>query len=283
MSTNYRTEYFEHVDLTPIVGEPDFISLNRLKNELKRNAQNVPCILGGGNHGFLGLILTPAEYNTIAPGTPFNNQPHPGPLTIPAGTTNVQARVIENTYNANLKLYDQCVAMEKALKQQITKAIHEDWLKPLRDPVTHAINDDIPTMLTFLFAQHGDVSAAALSDKEDKVKQMHYVPATEPIDKVFTTIHELAEFAAAANSPYNEQQIINIAYVIIKKCKVFNDAITRFNRDIRATPVNNNWNYFKDFFRAAYRELREVGDLTVADTPFNEANLISGIVDALQQ
>ena len=205
MSTNYRTDYFENVDLTPIVGEPDFVSLNRLKNELKSNAQNVPCTLGGGNHGFLGLVLTPAEYNLIAPGTPFVMQPHPGPLLIPAGTTNVQARVIENNHTADMKLYDQCVAMEKALKQQIVKAIHEDWLDPIRNPTTHAIEHDIPYILGFLFDQHGNVSAAALSDKEDKVKNMNYQPANEPIDKVFNTIQDLAEFAAAANSPYNEQ------------------------------------------------------------------------------
>ena len=283
MVTNYRTEYFEKTDLTPIRGEPDFECLNRLKNELKRNAQSVPCELGGGNHGFLGLVLTPAEYATIVPTNPFVPQPHPGTLNIPAGTTGVQARVLESNYNNRMKLYEQCVAMEQALKQQLTKAIDDEWLEPLRNAVTDSIDQVIPTILTFLFAEHGDVSPASLSRREEDVKNMSYIPDREPIDKIFTEVQELAEFANAANAPYNEQQVINIAYVIIKKHRVFNQAITMFNREVRANAANNTWTFFKTFFCNAYRELREVGDLTVADTPFNEANLISGIVDALQQ
>ena len=283
MAVNYRTEFFEHVDLTPIAGEPDFESLNRLKNELKRNAQNVPCPLGGGNHGFLGMVLTAAEYAVVVPAHQFVAQAHPGNLTIPAGTTAIQARVQESNYNNRMKLYEQCVAMEKALKQQIVKAIHEDWLEPLRNPITNSIDHTILNILAYLFTQHGDVSADALVRRETEVKNINYDPSSDPIDTIFTAVQTLAEFAAAANAAYTEQQIINLAYVIIKKQRVFNQASTEFNREIRATPSNNTWQFFKTFFRQAYRELKEVGELTIADTPFNEANIITGIVEALQQ
>ena len=179
MVTNYRTEYFDHVDLTPIIGEPDFESLNRLKNQLKSNAQSVPCSLGGGNHGFLGLVLTQAEYNVVVPGQVFNIPAHPGNLVIPAGTTNVQACVLESNYNYEMKLYEQSVAMEKALQQQIVKAIHETWMKPLINPTTNAIDFTIPQILAFLFHEHGDVSAAALSRREDEVKNLPYNPSCE--------------------------------------------------------------------------------------------------------
>ena len=42
MVVNYRTEFLEKNDLTPIPGKPDFPSLNCLKNELKHNTQNDP-------------------------------------------------------------------------------------------------------------------------------------------------------------------------------------------------------------------------------------------------
>lgn len=283
VTTNYRQEFFEYTDLTPVIGQPNFESLNKLKNELKSNAQSVPCVLGGGNHGFLGLVLSQAEYQAIVPGANFVPEPHPGNLVIPAGTSNVQARVLESNYNNQMKLHDQCVAIEKALKQQISKAIHKDWLDPLRNPVTNAIDHNIPHILAFLFNAHGDVSATAVARREDELKQMQYDPATEPIDKIFTAVQTMAEFADAAGATYTERQIINFGYVILQKHRVFNDAITRYNRDIRANPLNQTWNYFKQFFRIAYRELKEVGELTVQDTPYNEANLISGIVDALQR
>ena len=43
--------------VTPIVGEPTYATLKTLKDQLKANAASVPTTLGGGNHGYLGLIL----------------------------------------------------------------------------------------------------------------------------------------------------------------------------------------------------------------------------------
>jgi hypothetical protein len=55
-----------------IQGAPDFSSLSELKQLLGANAAEKDMTLGRGTNGYLGLILTAAEYNTIAPGTPFN-------------------------------------------------------------------------------------------------------------------------------------------------------------------------------------------------------------------
>ena len=62
-STNidYVDTYFELPTLTKIHGEPTYFQLKELKNELKSNATSVTTDLGGGGHGHLGLVLTPAE------------------------------------------------------------------------------------------------------------------------------------------------------------------------------------------------------------------------------
>ena len=52
--------------VTKITGEPNYESLKTLKDELKANAASIPTTLGGGTHGYLGLILSPAAYATIA-------------------------------------------------------------------------------------------------------------------------------------------------------------------------------------------------------------------------
>ena len=82
---NYKQDFFEYNPLTKVIGEPNFESLLRLKNEIKANSQTVPTQLGGGQHGFLGAILSPAEYALIS-NDPFVPPAHPGPLDIPAGT-----------------------------------------------------------------------------------------------------------------------------------------------------------------------------------------------------
>ena len=82
---------FEYHALTKIHGEPDYASLKRLKEQLKANANKIISNLGGGNHGYLGLVLDNAEYNAI-PGTVLFVAPgYPPVLAIPATATPVEA------------------------------------------------------------------------------------------------------------------------------------------------------------------------------------------------
>ena len=51
-----KQTFFDYPDLTKIDGKPNIMTLLKLKNELKANAQSVPTVLGGGQHGHLGLV-----------------------------------------------------------------------------------------------------------------------------------------------------------------------------------------------------------------------------------
>ena len=273
MSTNYRSEFFQFETLTPIQGEPDFASILKLKNEVKANAQSLPSTLGGGNHGYLGLVTTPVEYALVS-NTPFTKEPYPGPLTFPTGTTTIQSKMLEDAYKKRVALYNACVGVEKAILQQIVKAVEEDWLAPLRNNTTNAIQGTIPDIIGYLFTTHGDISPDSLIQREQGVKSMDYRPDTEPVDKVFTEVTHLIDYASAAGAPYTRPQTLNIAYVILKNTRVFNNAIKEWNRNIRATPNQATWVNFKSPFRDAYKELREVEELRVGETQFNLANLI---------
>ena len=97
-SVNYEESYFKHPVLTAIRGEYTYEKIHHLKNELKANASLVPTTLGGGNHGYLGMILTPAEYRHISPTDPLTQIPNPGVLVPnPAGTA-AQIASTENTH-----------------------------------------------------------------------------------------------------------------------------------------------------------------------------------------
>ena len=182
-----------------------------------------------------------------------------------------------------MKNYNACTGVEKALIQQIVKALHEDWLSPLRNTTTDMIQGTIPVILQYLFTRHGNVSADALDRKEGEIKQMHYNPEVDSLDTVFNAVDELAEFATAAGLPYTRPQKIKFAYLILKRLKVFNQAIVDWNKHLRRTPANNTWINFKIFFRQQYDDLKEVGELTIANTQFSHANLVSQIVDAVQE
>ena len=59
------TKCFTHSVLTKIHGQPSYNILNTLKKELKANATGVVTDLGGGCHGYYGLVVTPAEYTNV--------------------------------------------------------------------------------------------------------------------------------------------------------------------------------------------------------------------------
>ena len=78
---DYRSRFFEYKTLTKIVGEPTIDTIAKLHKEVKRNAQKVPTTLGGGQNGYLGLVVPAQVYNVI-PGTrPFYRPQDPGTFT----------------------------------------------------------------------------------------------------------------------------------------------------------------------------------------------------------
>ena len=87
---DYASSYFKYKTPTPIHGTPTNKSLKRLKTELRANASSVKSELGGGDHGYLGLVLTNEEYTSIIPTPPpFVAPAYPAALVIPPDTDQV--------------------------------------------------------------------------------------------------------------------------------------------------------------------------------------------------
>ena len=85
-SINYKYTIFEHENITPVHGEPTFKTLHKLRNKINANAKSIYSNLGGGAHGYLGLVIRGAQYALIS-NTLFVYSTHPGPLIILDGTT----------------------------------------------------------------------------------------------------------------------------------------------------------------------------------------------------
>ena len=138
-SVNYKDSYFEHLFLTAILREPTYENLHHLKNELKENATSVPTTLGAGNHGYLWVILTPAEYRHIAPTDPFTWPPNPGVLVPNPVVTAAQIASAENNHRLTKMLYLHTIILERTFIQQIIEAIGTEYLAALRNPITGQI------------------------------------------------------------------------------------------------------------------------------------------------
>ncbi|MFO0089249.1 MAG: hypothetical protein ACK518_00245 [bacterium] len=80
-------EGFPYSTITKHAGEPNYHAIKDVERKLIKNASSFPSELGGGNHGYLGLILTPEKY-TLVTGHDFTPHQNPGSLpTFPANPT----------------------------------------------------------------------------------------------------------------------------------------------------------------------------------------------------
>jgi hypothetical protein len=276
---NYRETYFEYPELTKIHGEPNSESLFTLRNELKANAQSVYSNLSDGAHGHLALVLTDAQYGLLT-NQPFVRPVHPGPLTIPDGTTAPMITATKEAHQENLRLFREVQGVEKALIQQIVKAVEPTYLAALRNRSSNSLTGTVNTILDHLQTVYGRVSSQMLDDREQELRNMNY-NAKYPIDIVFNAIEEFVDFADLAHQPITQRQTIAKAYTIINKTRRFKIPITEWNR---LPAAQQTWIAFKDHFRQAHQELRETTNITLEDSELqrNNANLVQQVVTGLK-
>ena len=121
-NVDYAKLYFRYPDPTPIIGEPTNKAIKRLKLELRANASSVETDLGGGDHGYLGLYLSDADYARIDPTpTPFIAPVWPGTLVIDAAASAVEAVHAKELHHEAMRLYRECKNVERALLRHTQK------------------------------------------------------------------------------------------------------------------------------------------------------------------
>ena len=270
---DYRSTFFDYPTLTKISGEPSLSTLMTLRNELKANAQSVDTNLGGGAHGHLGLVVPASVYNNIAPDTPYIKPRQP---TLRLTNSDSQYVLAEkrHTYDKNLQVYKECVAMERILIQQIINAVEPKYLKPLRDSVTNKLNQSIPNILQYLFDTYGDVSPQEFLTLRHQLETMTFDPQ-DPVDVIFTEIDELAEVADAIGDPLTDVQQTKIGYVVLQNTKRFSSGLKKWDEKQLA---DKTWTNFKTHFRLVQKNMRRTGVLSV-----NEAMNHDDMINAVSQ
>ena len=129
---DYAATYFKFKTPTPIHGTPTNATLKRLKTELRANASSVESDLGGGDYGYLGLVLTNPEYASISL-VPFVAPNHPGNLHIDPNVAPIAAVNLKEAHKEACLKYYECKNVEKALLRHIQDAIepkYQSFLAP---------------------------------------------------------------------------------------------------------------------------------------------------------
>ena len=150
-------------------GQPSYEVLNNIKTALKQNFATVPCTLGGGAHGYLGAILTAAEYATA---TPINTPPFIDPLfpsaaaIIPPNSTGPQISAIEWQFNKTLCQWTEYKNLTDASKKFIQDGIDDMYLKGITDRNVGLANVTIREILEFLFQNYGNITQYNIEDND---------------------------------------------------------------------------------------------------------------------
>ena len=266
-AVDYAASYFKYKTPTPIQGAPTNKTLKRLKQELRANASSVESDLGGGDHGYLGLVLTDAEYASIS-ATPFVAPHYPAALAIPRGTDQVQALNLREQHKDNKRAYYECKNVEKALQRHIQDAIEDKYLESLLDDDTQLIQEDIPDVLEYLFDLYGKVPSEEVKQKEAEIRAMVYHPA-DPMILLFSPIEKLKKMAIAADIDYTAEQILDIALTVVRNTRDFERALG----DWEALPaIRKTWDHFKTHFKAAQKQLRAIRGPTMQQAGYHHAN-----------
>jgi hypothetical protein len=209
---------------------------------------NLYSSLSDGAHGHLALMLSAQQHYLLLTAVPFVRPMHPGALNIPQGTTGTKSLVLKEAHHEQLCLFYEVQGVEKALIQQIVRAVDAPYLIALRDFNRNLLTGTIYEILDHLQQVYGRVSPQMLEDREQELKTMTYNPKT-PIDTVFNTVDDLADFASLGLQPLTEGQIITKDYIIINKTRRFklpiltngieNPLLTKLGPVSRATSVKH--------------------------------------------
>ena len=276
-AANYRNS-FEYPELTKIFGRPSYDSLKLIEDELKANAQAVFSPLGGGQHGHLGLVVSPFQYASVS-NIPFITPPTPRPFVIiPQEAPHVaQQRLAQ--HNTSKELFQEVHGVKRALVQQLIQAVDKTYLKDMRHPLTNTLDHlQIYEILNNLFQRYGQISASQLTVLEEQVKNMAWDPS-QPIDNIFTAIDRLSDAAYRAGSEYSAAQKNNMAQVILTRTGAFRTGL----RNWLHLPIPmRTWEAFKTHFRTEQGLLEAVHEETLQDSRLQQANLVQQVVDGVQ-
>ena len=236
---------------TKITGIPNFATLTALRNQLKANAASVPTTRGGGEHGYLGIVLSDAIYNTVS-ATPWTIPEHPGinPTVPPNATAHTSARIVRE-HTENMRQWREYHNVEAALKKQLTDAIEPIYLRAIRNRHTGYANSTLRQLLHYVFTAYGSLQPNELQLNQAKLQEP-WDPNT-PFELLIDQIEECMEIADAGGQPFTHTQILNTAYTLVYNTGMYFDECKTW----RQLPTNDKtWAKFKSHFLEAQKDLR---------------------------
>jgi hypothetical protein len=98
-----------------------------------------------------------------------------------------------------------------------------------------------------------------------------------PLTVLWNKIDDLKDLAEHIHAPISEQQCINIALRKLINTQTFTEEIKKWK-----TLNQTSWAIFKQHFRQAQQDLRDLGGLQMQQTQIFQANLVNEVIEGVQ-
>ena len=125
--------------------------------------------MGGGNHGYLALVLIDEQYVQIPNTESFVAPSYPLPLIISSIVTLIEVLELKERHVKRKRLYVEYKNVEKALLRHIQEAIKDKYIASLVYEYTNLLNDDIPAVIRYLLYNYRKVRSKEVAEKEQEV------------------------------------------------------------------------------------------------------------------
>ena len=235
--------------VTKIHGQPTSHDLTNLEKEIISTLANIPTTLGGGNHGHVGVIMDPTEYNTMTGGTAFVNPVNPG--IYPAGlavnaAAGTRARA-EAEHKELINQFETFEGVRLGTKDLILEAVDNEYLSEIEHDTLGYLNVTPRQMIGHLLTRGG---ALDFADTKDLLAERDGEwNVTENPQLYFNRVEKAIKGLTrnGINSDLNERK--DIALFHLKATGEFDAAV----REWEAKPAaDKTWANIKTFITAEY-------------------------------
>eukprot|EP00957_Ditylum_brightwellii_P088093 6710498-Ditylum_brightwellii.AAC.1 len=221
------TKVFPQTFIPKIPGEPDYKQLYEVHLLLIENAASIDTTIGGGHHGHLGLVITPARCLQLTC-HPFAPPQNPGPTpTMPNQfMTPAEAKAICQNHRAQLAVYHKFLSTNKTLKNQLLHNIDDRYTKALKQGMIGYTHRTTMQLLEHLYWNCGRVTPMMLSATDTQLQQSFNRSLL--IKDFFKQFDEVQDLCTAGGSPYSDAQLIKLSSqsIIIDNNFYFNSEFT---------------------------------------------------------
>ena len=108
--------------MTAAPGKPTYAAIEQTQREIFACASSIASLRGGGQQGKLGLVMTPSDYDLVAPATPYIRPVHPGDPPTYDGMNQREIHVNEGHYIARISDFKKINQLEQQLTNLLLSA-----------------------------------------------------------------------------------------------------------------------------------------------------------------